>query len=104
MTSSAAISASWRCQQPQQVCISYGHCGAMPSGRSRSPTALPSARAKTPQQHQQALQLLRAMPRPASVLDVLAYGAAISVGGKYRQHQQAYISRVRCGAMPSCRL
>jgi len=68
-----------------------------------SPAALPSARAKGGQQPQQASHLLRAMQRRASVPDVFAHGAASSARGKYRQQQQAYISQVRRGAMPSGR-
>jgi len=56
------------------------------------------------QQHQHALQLVRAMQRHAIVPDVVAYSAAISACGKYQQHQRAYIAYVRCGAMLSGRM
>ena len=50
------------------------------------------------------LHCLRARPRHASAPDVFAYSAASSACRRYQQHQQAFISHVRWGAMPPCRL
>ena len=57
------------------------------------------------QQHRPAVQLSRAVQRHAIVPDVIAYSAPVSALAKRGlQHQWPYISYVRCGAMPPCRM
>jgi len=69
--------------------VSCERCGALPSYQLWAPTALPSARAKGGQQHQQALYLLRVMQSHALVPEEVSCRAAVSVGIRGPQQQQA---------------
>ena len=87
------------------TCRTYAscvRCRAMPPCRRELPTALPSARALGGPQQQQALHLSRVTQRHTLVREVVPYRAAISARELGQQHQQNYLSCVRCGARQSC--